>query len=95
MTEEAIENEVELEFTKNIKELAKDAIREANENPRNPAGEKENLDIIKHLVKRLLVHQLILEDRVNKTNCWLIFLSIIMAVGALLSIFSFLKGVKF
>ncbi len=92
MTEETIEAEVELEFTKNTKELAKDAIREANENPQNPAGEKENLDIIKHLVKRLLVHQLILEDRVNKTNFWLVVLSIIMAIGALLSIVSFFKG---
>lgn len=95
MTEEAIKAEVELEFTKNIKELAKDAVREANENHQNPAGEKGNLDIIKHLVKRLLVHQLILEDRVNRTNYWLIVLSIIMAAGALLSIVSFFKGVKF
>ncbi len=91
MTNEEIEVEVKSEFEKNPRELAKDMVREANLIPQKPASEKENLDIIKHLIKRLTIHQAVLQDRTNKTNCWLIVLSIIMAIGALFSILSYLK----
>lgn len=91
MTNEEIEIEVNSEFEKNSRELAKDIWREANKIPQEPANEKENLDIIKHLIKRLTVHQIVLQDRINKTNCWLIVLSVIMAIGALFSILSYFK----
>ena len=89
MNKKQIEREAEQEFKKNSSELVKDIIREANELPKEPASEKENLDIIKHLIKRLTVHQIILEEKANKIGLWLIILSIIMAVGALFSIFQF------
>lgn len=85
-----VENEALLEFEKNTEELVKDIIREANTLPKEqPASEKENLDIIKHLIKRLAVHQISLDDRAKKINYWLIILSIIMAIGAIFSILSF------
>lgn len=89
MTDKEIEAEIKLEFDKDTLILAKDIWNEANTLPPKPAGEKENLDIIKHLIKRLTVHQIILEDRANKTNFWLIVLSMIMAIGALFSILSY------
>lgn len=64
MTEEQIETEVNREFDKEINQLAKDVIREANTLPKNPAPEKANLDLIKHLLKRIAVHQLIIEEQV-------------------------------
>lgn len=91
MTEEDIKKEAKEELTKSTEELIKDTIREANTYPQTPLAENENLDIIKHLIKRLAIHQIILEKRTNETNRWLIILSIIMAVGALFSILSYFK----
>ncbi len=91
MKEEYIECEARLEFTKKARELAKDIIREANTPPQDPASEKENLDIIKHLIKRIAVHQISLDARAKWTNCWLIVLSGIMAIGAIFSILSFYR----
>lgn len=89
MTEEDIEKEANSEEEKNYKELIRDAIREANTCPKTPLAEKENLDIIKHLIKRLAVHQIILQKRTEDTNRRLFILSIIMAVGALFSVLTF------
>lgn len=89
MTEKDIEREADSEFKKDFNELAKDIIREANTLPKEPATEKENLDIIKHLIKRLALHQINLELSSKKTNFLLVVLSIIMAIGSLFSILSF------
>ena len=90
MEENDIENEARLEFKKNMEELVKDIIREANTLPKGqPASEKENLDIIKHLIKRLAVHQISLDNRAKKINILLIILSFIMTIGAIFSILSF------
>jgi len=91
MNEKEIEKEAYLETTKDTNELIKDSIREANTVPKYFAGEKENLDIIKHLLKRLAVHQIVLQKRANDTNNLLIMLSIIMAVGAIFSILIYFK----
>ena len=91
MMEKNIEGELCLEFQKNRNELIKDIIREANTLPENTASEIENLDIIKHLIKRLAIHQVSLDDGVKKMNNLLIFLSIIMAIGAIYTVLSFYK----
>lgn len=72
---------------KKISQLGKDIIREANTLPDKPASEEENLDIIKHLIKRLSVHQLLIEKQTKKTNFILIILSFIMAVSAIKQLF--------
>lgn len=90
MKEEELQREVNDEFTKDHYHLASDIIKEANTLPKTPAGEKENLDIIKHLIKRMAVHQLILEYQAKRTNCILIILSIIMAIGSLFTVLAFL-----
>ena len=60
------------EFNKPFIQLACDSIREANARPKPNdeefASEKENLDKIKHLIKRLAVHQVALDDKASKTN---------------------------
>lgn len=89
MKDKDIECEVFWEFKKKPRELAKDIIREANTLPEKPAGEKENLDIIKHLIKRLAIHQISLDDRAKKANLLLLVLSVIMAIGSLFPILSF------
>lgn len=91
MTEKEIQDEADGEKDKDAEELIKDTIREANQIPQNTASEKENLDIIKHLIKRLAIHQIVLEDRANGINSWLIILSAIMAIGAFFSILSYFK----
>ena len=90
MKEEDVEKEARLELTKKTYELVKDVIRETNTPPEEqPASEKENLDIIKHLIKRLAVHQISLDKRAKRSNILLIILSFIMAIGAIFSILSF------
>jgi Mg2+ and Co2+ transporter CorA len=88
MNETRVENEVKQETSKNTKELIKDIIREANSLPKNTANEKDNLDIIKHLIKRLAIHQIVLEGKTNETNRWLLFLSIVSTIAAILSFLS-------
>jgi hypothetical protein len=66
-----------------------DVIREANTTPTGPASEKERLDTIKHLIKRLAVHQISLDARAKKVSQWLIILSEIMAVGAVFQVLSY------
>lgn len=85
MNEQSVVEEMKEELDKNHKELIKDIIREANTLPKSPAGEKDNLDIIKHLLKRLAVHQILLEEKANKTNFWLLVLTIISAIGVIIS----------
>ena len=85
MNESSVVKEEKDELNKNHEELIKDIIREANLLPKSPAGEKDNLDIIKHLLKRLAVHQIILEQKTNRTNFWLLVLTIISAIGVLVS----------
>ena len=89
MTEKDIKREAEAESKKPFEQLKQDIIREANTLPEKPAGEKENLDIIKHLIKRLALHQISLEAKAKKANILLIVLSVIMAIGSLFSILSF------
>lgn len=89
MTEEEIAREAEAESKKPFEQLKQDIIREAITLPEKPAGEKENLDIIKHLIKRLALHQISLEAKAKKANILLIVLSVIMAIGSLFSILSF------
>ncbi len=84
MTEKEILKEAKLELDKNTLEMMKDVIREAN-------SDREGLDNIKHVIKRLAVHQVVLEKRASKTNKWLKWLSIVMAIGAFFSILTFFK----
>ncbi len=86
MNEKDIEKEACLERFKNSDELIKDAIREANTLPKTPASEKDNLDIIKHLIKRLAIHQVSLEKEASKTNKWLLLLTIISTLAAVISL---------
>jgi predicted GTPase len=92
MTEEDIRREAQEEFSKGVMQLAMDAIREANTLPAGPASEKENLDSIKHLIKRLAVHQVSLDASARKASKWLVILSVIMAVGAVFQVLSFFWG---
>jgi hypothetical protein len=85
MIEEDIEKEIKLENTKDFEELEKDIVREAN------ASDKKDTDIIKHLIKRLAVHQIILQKKTSETNYLLIILSIVMALGALFSILTYFR----
>ena len=80
MTKEQIETEVKQEFDKKIDQLASDVIDEANTLPKNPAPEKENLDLIKHLLKKMAVHQLIIEKQAKKTNLYLLILTVIITI---------------
>ena len=82
------QREGNLELNKKTKKLVYDIIREANTLPgiNKVAGPEQNLDIIKHLIKRLAVHQIILEEKAKILNKILIILSIIMSIGAIASI---------
>jgi cell division protein FtsX len=77
------------EFKKKAGQQIQDIIDEANTLPSAPASEKENLDIIKHLIKRLANQQVSLNEKAKWTNRLLIILSIIMAISASLYIVSF------
>lgn len=90
LTEEEIEQEKDDECTKKTPELIKDLIREANTTPKQPDGEQENLDTIKHLIKRLAVHQRLVEHKAKWTNRFLFLLSIIAATGSIISLLSYL-----
>lgn len=89
-SEKSFKAEALEELQKPLEQLAEDIFREANTLPSAPAGEKENLDIIKHLIKRLAAHQISLENKTQETNRSLIRLSVIMAIGSIFSILSFL-----
>jgi hypothetical protein len=77
------------ELNKNALQQIQDIIDEANSFPKVPAPEKENLDIIKHLIKRLAYQQVSLNEKAKQTNNLLIILSIIMAISSFLSILTF------
>ncbi|MBP9102887.1 MAG: hypothetical protein KBF82_03405 [Chitinophagaceae bacterium] len=77
------------ELNKNSLQQIQDIIDEAKTLPTGPAGEKENLDIIKHLIKRLAYQQVSLNEKAKLTNNLLIILSVIMAISSLLSIWTF------
>ena len=79
------------ELAKQPRQLSEDIIREAITHPEQPEGEKENLDIIKHLLKRIALHQLALDRQGRRTNLILIVLSIIMAIGALFSTLQYFR----
>ncbi|GEM_PF-2739250 len=93
MNEKDIEKEAYLEKFKKSDELIKDAIREANTIPKTPAGEKQNLDIIKHLIKRLAMHQVSLERQASNTNKWLLVLTIISTIATIISLINVIKDV--
>jgi hypothetical protein len=87
--EENIYREAAAELTKEPRQLSEDIIRETITPREKPASEKENLDIIKHLLKRIALHQLALDRQGRRTNRILIVLSVIMAIGALFTILQF------
>lgn len=91
ISDEKIKTEADDEFRKSLGHLAQDIIREANTLPGEPAGEKENLDIIKHLLKRIALHQLVLDKQNRRTILILIILSIIMAVGSFFTILQYCR----
>jgi hypothetical protein len=72
-------HEVEAEFAKTDVQLGQDLIQEAGAKRPEP-------DSVKHLLKRLGLHQLVLDRRLRWTNTWLLILSVIMAFGSLASI---------
>ncbi len=88
MEEKDIQREWSEEKNKKIDKLGEDIIREANTSPKGPAGEKENLDIIKHLIKRSALHQLLIEKQAKQTNLWL---SVIAVIGVIYTILSYYK----
>jgi len=90
--EEKTREQASAELAKGPQQLGEDIIREASTHPDMPEGEKENLDIIKHLLKRIALHQLALDRQGRRTNLILIVLSIIMAVGALFTVLQFFCG---
>ena len=63
ISDEKIKTEANDEFKKSLDYLARDIIREANTLPCTPASEKENLDIITHLLKRIALHQLVFDKQ--------------------------------
>jgi hypothetical protein len=87
MTEEEIEAEAKKELVKPMLEFVKDSIREANTLRKAPAAKEQNLDIIKHLIKVLAVHQVVLEKRASQTNCLLLLITIILVVLTFLLLF--------
>lgn len=90
LTKDQVKVEVKEELKKPLKQLMTDIIREANSDYENTSTEKMNLDIIKHLIKRLDLHILNIEEKANFTNKLLIFLSIIGAFGALFTVLDFI-----
>ena len=92
ISDEKIKTEAHDEFRKSLDHLAQDIIREANTLPGGPASEKENLDIIKHLLKRIALHQLVLDKQNRRTILILIILSIIMAVGSFFTILQYCRN---
>ncbi|MGA2911678.1 MAG: hypothetical protein ABSE17_03550 [Candidatus Levyibacteriota bacterium] len=83
MTEVEIENEAKQQLKKPMLEFVKDSIREANALRKNPAAEEQNLDIIKHLIKILAIHQVVLEKRASKTNYLLLLLTLFTVIAVL------------
>lgn len=79
MSNDDLEREVESEFAKSDLQLGKDLIQEA-------MAQRSNDDSVKHLLKRLGLHQLVLDRQVRTANGWLLRLSVVMAIGALASI---------
>ena len=79
MATDDLRREVEAEFNKSDVQLGLDLIQEALAN-REPA------DSAKHLLKRMGLHQLVLDRQVRQTNQWLLILSVVMAIGSLASI---------
>jgi hypothetical protein len=88
-SEDDIRKEAVEEFGKKPEQLARDIIREANTLPVEPASEKDNLDIVKDLLKRIALHQLVLDRQGRHTNCILIGLSVFMAIGSLFTVLQF------
>jgi len=88
--EENIRREAAAELAKEPRQLSEDIIRETITPREKPASERENLDIIKHLLKRIALHQLALDRQGRRTNGILIVLSVIMAIGALFTVLQFL-----
>jgi hypothetical protein len=81
MDDEEIGKEAQSHFKKCKLQLAEDILREANE-------ETEPLDRIKHTLKVMALQQLVLSERTGRTNCILIILAVINALGAVATIVS-------
>ena len=80
MSNDDLKREVESEFAKSDAQLGQDLIQEAMTN-------RSDSDSVKHLLKRLGLHQLVLDRQVKTANCRLLWLSVVMAIGAVASIF--------
>jgi hypothetical protein len=81
MTESEIKKEAQEELTKKPLQMIEDVIREAN-----PNIPRDNLDIIKHVIKRFAVQQASLVNKAKWTNRWLIILSIVMVLAGVAQI---------
>lgn len=79
MAHDDLKREIESEFAKSDSQLGQDLIQEA-------MAERSNDDSVKHMLKRLGLHQLVLDRQLRTANCWLLWLSVIMAIGAVASI---------
>ncbi|MEE8186733.1 MAG: hypothetical protein V3T99_03610 [Nitrososphaerales archaeon] len=88
MNEHEIEKEVHEEFAKGYPQLAADIIREANA----PLNNHDNVDLIKHLVKRVALHQLVLEGQAKWTNTLLVLLAFIGGVASVFTIMAYFAG---
>jgi hypothetical protein len=75
----------------NLDDLIDDAIRAASAVPISPASERVNLDIIKSLMFRLTINQVILEKRSQKETLILFILSLVMAIESFFAILSYFK----
>ncbi len=89
LNEKEIKKEAKIELNKTIENMAIDIIRESNSIPSQYLSVEENIDIIKHLIKRLDLQQLNTIKKQKLTNILLIILSIIMAIGSVFSILQF------
>lgn len=76
MSKDDLKREVESEFAKSDVQLGQDLIQEAMAN-------RPDQDSVKHLLKRLGLHQLVLDRQVRKANRWLFWLSIVMAPASI------------
>jgi len=76
------DDEVEGELCKSDHQLARDLIDEAM------AKRGNDLDNVKHLLKRVGFHQIVLARQSRRTNCWLLVLSVLMVIGAVASVIS-------
>lgn len=72
-------------FNKNPIELAQDIIREVN-------ASGVEADVATQLLKRIALHQLAMDRQARETNHWLLILTVLSVIEALLTLLLYLKG---